>query len=153
MVKESKVDADVDFKSNEKLDKIFNNLDMSHKGLTFQDHLIIFKHSVDQSSLLDKSPSMVFTSKKFRVPQKTQLFLEIYYEPYLYDLEVSLVSDDVDRVRSHITTEVQKVKWQLYKGAKSIFVELEGGEYDLQFVQKLPPVTNTEMAKYVAKGV
>lgn len=73
-------------------------------------------------------------SKKFIVTQKKQLFLEIFYETYFYDLELYLVSEDATIVRSHIYKETQKVDWSLYKGAKQIYVELEPGTYDLKIV-------------------
>lgn len=51
-----------------------------------------------------------------------ELFIEIFYEPYLYDLELYLESDDEGLVRSHLMKAMPKVDWSLYKGSKSIFV-------------------------------
>ena len=40
-----------------------------------------------------------------------QLFVEVFYEPYLYDIELSLVSSDADNVRAHISKPTSKVDW------------------------------------------
>lgn len=63
-----------------------------------------------------------------------QLFVEIFYEPYLYDLELYLESEEADLVRSHLLKAMPKVEWSKYKGSKSIFVELEPGLYEIKII-------------------
>jgi hypothetical protein len=67
---------------------------------------------------LDKTLNYEVVSKKFVTARKMQLFMEIFYEPYLYDLEIFLQSDDADLVRSHIYKAMPKVDWSKYKGSK-----------------------------------
>lgn len=74
------------------------------------------------------------TAKRFIVNEKRQLFIEIFYEAYLQDLELYLMSLDADIVRSHIYKAMPKVDWSLYKGSKTLFVELEPGEYELKII-------------------
>ena len=81
-----------------------------------------------------------------------QLFIEIFYEPYLQDLELFIMSDEADLVRAHINRGMPKVDWSLYKGAKKIFIEVEPGEYELKVIQKLPGLT-PEMMMYQPKCV
>ena len=65
--------------------------------------------------------------------------MELFYEPYLYDLELFLFSTDASNVRAHMYKErSNKVDWTMYKGAKRLFVELEPGEYEVSIVMKLP---------------
>ena len=73
--------------------------------------------------------------------------MEVFNEPYLYDLEIFLQSTDVDIVRSHIYKAMPKVDWSMYKGAKSIFVELEPGEYEIKIIQKIPGIS-AEVTKF-----
>jgi hypothetical protein len=63
-----------------------------------------------------------------------QLYVEIFYESYLQDLELFLLSDDATIVRSHIFKAMPKVDWSLYKGTKQLYVEVEPGTYDLKIV-------------------
>ena len=60
--------------------------------------------------------------------------MEVFYEPYLYDLELFVVSTDTDLVRSHLYKAMPKVDWSKYKGSKSVFVELEPGEYEVKII-------------------
>jgi hypothetical protein len=63
-----------------------------------------------------------------------ELFMEVFYEPYLFDLEIYLESVDSEIVRNHIMKAMPSVDWSMYKGSKSIFVELEPGEYNVKIV-------------------
>lgn len=65
-----------------------------------------------------------------------QFFAEIFYEPYFYDMELFLVAQDSDLVRDHIFKGVPNVDWSLYKGSKSVFVELDPGRYEIKIIQK-----------------
>lgn len=76
--------------------------------------------------------------------------MEIFYDPYFYDLELSLTSPDATHVRSHLNqpkTQLQKIDWSLFKGSKSIFVEVEPGAYDLKILQKLPSISDETLLK------
>ena len=91
-----------------------------------------------------KNPETIFTfdapadgviaSKLFHVKyHKVQLDIEIFYEPYLsYDLALTLTSKDVKNSRSHIG-KTQKTH-PLYQSTKSLFVELEPGEYEFSIL-------------------
>jgi hypothetical protein len=72
------------------------------------------------------------------VYEKMQLFAEIFYDPYFYDLELSVYSTDATRVRTNLGSHRPKtVDWTLYKGSKQVFMELESGTYEMKIVQKL----------------
>ena len=75
------------------------------------------------------------------------MLLEVYYEPYLYDVELSLFSLDATRVRTHLYGELAhppKLDLTLFTGSKRLFVELEPGSYEVKFMLKtLPTTTNT----------
>lgn len=59
------------------------------------------------------------SSKRFVVYEKMQMMAEVYYDPYFYDLELSVMSSDATRVRSKIGGKKEKkIDWTLYKGAK-----------------------------------
>ncbi len=59
--------------------------------------------------------------------------IEIFYEPYLaYNLALTLTSKDVKNSRSNLG-KPQKTHPQ-YQSSKSLFVELEPGEYELTIV-------------------
>lgn len=81
-----------------------------------------------------------------------QLFVEVFYDPYLYDLEIFLQSDDADLVRSHIYKAMPNVDWSKYKGAKQIFVEVEPGEYEIKIMQKIPGISSS-LTKYQVQCV
>jgi len=93
------------------------------------------------------------TSKKFVVPRKMQFYMEIFYEPFLYDLEIYLESDDADLVRSHLNKAMPNVDWSKYKGSKQILVELEHGEYEIKIIQKLPGINDELYDLYQPKFV
>ncbi len=63
----------------------------------------------------------------FTVKSKMQFFIEIFYDDYLYNMELFLSSKEQSLVREHIFVDVPFVDWSKYKGAKSLFVELEPG--------------------------
>jgi hypothetical protein len=91
-----------------------------------------------------KNPETIFTfdaptdgiiaSKLFHVKyHKVQLAVEIFYEPYLsYDLALTLTSKDVKNSRSHLG-KPQKTH-PIYQSTKSLFVELEPGEYEFSIL-------------------
>ena len=76
----------------------------------------------------------MIASKIFHVKyHKVQLAVEIFYDPFLsYDLGMTLTSKDVKNSRSHIGKS-QKTHPQ-YQSAKSLFVELEPGEYEFSIL-------------------
>jgi hypothetical protein len=74
----------------------------------------------------------------FTVKTKMQMFIEIFYDDYLYDMELFLYSTEQNLVREHLYVDVPSVDWTKYKGAKSLFVELEPGNYEISILQKLP---------------
>jgi hypothetical protein len=68
-----------------------------------------------------------------------QLMAEIFFEPYLfYELDIAVVSRDVKNVRAHINKKPNEKDITLYTGAKSLFLDLEPGEYDFQIIYKNP---------------
>lgn len=77
-----------------------------------------------------------------------QLFVEVFYDAYLYDIQLHLTSIEQNLVREHIYVDVPFVDWSLYKGAKSLFVELEPGEYEIKFLQKLPDAPDSKYSTY-----
>ena len=105
-------------------------------------HSHVFEVNVDTSVT-----HQIITSKRFSIgPVKTQMSVEIFSEPHLlYDLELSLYSLDVERVRSHISSgnslKTKKLDLSLFKSSKSIFLELSPGEYELAIVYKCPITT------------
>ncbi len=75
------------------------------------------------------------TTKRFRVSEAMQVMIEVYYDPYFYDLEVSLTSLSALSSTRHHRYASSQVDWSLYKGAKRLFVELEPGEYEFKLTQ------------------
>lgn len=81
-----------------------------------------------------------------------QLFAEIFYDPFLYDLEISVFSTDASKVRSRLSDPNRfyesHLDWTLYKGSKQLFMELESGTYELKIVQKLPPIADLDLVNF-----
>lgn len=138
----ARISSDKDFQTEESLNAIFNDIDglrskqseIRDDGYTFFNHTMVFQSQVDT-----EQHNQVVTSKRFMVgPTRFQLLAEIYFEPYLlYELELSIHSIDVEKVRAHINNK-PKSNDSLYKGAKRLFVELEPGEYELAIIYKNP---------------
>ena len=80
-----------------------------------------------------------------------QFMAEVFYDPYFYDIELSIFSTDATRTRSSYGSAA--VDWTLYKGSKQVFLELESGTYELRIVQKLQPVSDLDLVKYQSKCV
>lgn len=80
-----------------------------------------------------------------------QLFMEIFYDPYFYDLELSIFSTDAVRVKNQ--HRPAKVDWSLYKGSKQLFVELESGQYEVKIVHKLPPLSDATLLSFLPNCV
>lgn len=74
------------------------------------------------------------TERNFSVDKKSTIFMEIFYEPYLYDLELYLEDTEASLVRTHITKALPNIEWTKYKGSKKIYVELEPSTYNLKII-------------------
>jgi hypothetical protein len=64
--------------------------------------------------------------------------VEVFFDPQFYDVELLLVAEGANQVRSHVYSGGPPIDMTQYKGAKRVFVEAEPGEYRLQLVLKLP---------------
>ncbi|CDW81429.1 laminin subunit alpha-like [Stylonychia lemnae] len=138
-----------DLESQEALASIFANTKTASvdSGYAFVDHQKIFQFKSLQDIL-----NFEMSSVRFYVLEKTQMFVEVFYEPYLYDVDISIVSNDALNVRSHQNlNELKTVDWTKYKGDKKIFIELEPGSYDIKFVQKLLPHAFSSLKEYAIK--
>ena len=69
--------------------------------------------------------------ERFIINRPLELFAEVFYEPYLYDLQLFLKDEEAGLVRDHIFKAMPNVDWSEYKGAKQLFLLLEPGEYNL----------------------
>ena len=128
-----------DFENQEAIASIFNNITEgdSENGFAFIDHAAIFNFTVKKDD--DEKDNFEVTRFKFIVAEKAQFYLEIFYEPFFQDLEVTLISPDASNVRSHLKSletysdsdSSPKIDWSLFKGSKKIFVEVETGTYDI----------------------
>ena len=103
----------------------------SADGYTFLDNRKVFKMELSSGDQSAPRSSEV-TSKKFRVLERMQLMIEVFYEPYFYDLELTIFSRMSDIEHSNIDLT-------LYKGSKSVFIELEAGDYELKLTFKSAP--------------
>ena len=74
---------------------------ISDTGFAFVDHEKVFIFNVDRSGKTEDTLNFEMDSKKFYTLEKTQMFVEVFYEPYLYDIELSIISNDAINVRSH----------------------------------------------------
>jgi len=52
----------------------------------------------------------------------------------MYDLELLIESKESSLVRSHLTKGRNEVDWTLYRGSKSLFVQLDPGMYEIKFI-------------------
>ena len=130
------------------LDGIFNHLG-DYENYRFTNASQIFTLYPDDASTT--TLNTMLTSNRFVVSkERKQMLIEVYYEPYLYDIELSLFSVDATRVRSHLYGELAqapKLDLTLFTGSKRLFVELEPGTYEVRFMLKiLPNVGNSEEA-------
>ncbi len=76
--------------SDEQLNMIVNSFIENKTGVVYQNYKQVFQYNVDQKNSLDKTQNYEVVSKKFVTGKKMQLLVEIFYEPYLYDLEIFL---------------------------------------------------------------
>lgn len=99
------------------------------------DYNSIFSLDVDQSNKIDKTNNFLMTSKKFVISERVQFSAEVFYDPSLYDIQIFIESKDANLVRSHFYGKAPpKVEWSKYKSSKRVLVELEKGEYEIQFI-------------------
>jgi hypothetical protein len=76
----------------------------------------------------------VLTEKHFKIPKGTrkEVFLELYYDPQFYVLEVLIENKD-----AHLFGGGQSsFDLTKYKGSKSITADFEEGEYVLKIIGK-----------------
>jgi hypothetical protein len=111
------------------------------QSYNFKNSDTIFKFQVPSDGII--------ASKLFHVKyHKRQLAIEIFYEPYLgYDLALTLISKDVKNSRTHKSQ--QKIQHPLYQSSKSLFVELEQGEYELSIVfMQVPGLSKADSVQF-----
>jgi hypothetical protein len=67
------------------------------------------------------------------------LFVEIFYEPLLYDLEILIESKDANELKTGSSyAKKSRTDASVFKGSKKIFAGIEHGDYTFKVVAKIP---------------
>jgi hypothetical protein len=102
---------------------------------------------------MDQVKSIVASEGVFTIPANNsrQIMIEVFYDPQFYDVEILMESKETVDTRSHIYKRESSVDVSTFKGAKRAFIEAESGEYVLQIIVKIPPITSSSMNQYAPK--
>jgi len=117
-------------KTETALDSTFQAIGEKSMFYTQPDELTkAYCYQADQANSYWKKQNIQITSRKFTLFSPKQVLFELHYEPYFYDLELTLVSLEVENTRKAISLKSSISDWTMLKGAKRLLVDLEPGAY------------------------